>query len=148
MQYIYGDIFPLLKTIFELVILMLFCASTVFCFTSSTLAKHFPLRTFFNPGEQHQSHLGDDWVNREGGAWSHVVFGQKLLNTPHSVGRCACKSPFVKWANVLKESSQNTHWIWKQPLASMPAGTLIQMGSWNIHLVGEASTTRGLPSRR
>ena len=27
-----------------------------------------------------------------------------------------------------------------QPLITTPAGTLIQMGSWNTHLVGEACT--------
>ena len=31
----------------------------------------------------------------------HSVFGQKLLNTQHGVGRCACKSPIMKWANTL-----------------------------------------------
>ena len=35
-----------------------------------------------------------------------VLFGQKLLNTQHSVGRCAHKSPIMKWANALKESSK------------------------------------------
>ena len=32
----------------------------------------------------------------------HAVFGQKLLNTQHGVGRCARKSPIMKWANSLK----------------------------------------------
>ena len=27
------------------------------------------------------SHLGQDWVNREGGTRGHAIFGQKLLNT-------------------------------------------------------------------
>ena len=35
-----------------------------------------------------------------------LFFGQKLLNTEHGVGRCACKSPIMKWANTLKESSK------------------------------------------
>ena len=39
----------------------------------------------------------------------HAVFGQKLLNTQHGVGRCAHKSPIMKWANVMKESSRNIH---------------------------------------
>ena len=29
-----------------------------------------------------------------------LFFGQKL-NTQHSVGRCACKSPVMKWTNAL-----------------------------------------------
>ena len=32
--------------------------------------------------------------------------GQKLLNTQCSVGRCTRKSPIMKWANTLKESSK------------------------------------------
>ena len=36
-------------------ILMLFSASAIFCFTSSTLAKHFPLRTFFIWGNKKMS---------------------------------------------------------------------------------------------
>ena len=37
----------------------------------------------------------------------HDVFGQKLLNTQHSVGRCTRKSPIMKWADALKESLKN-----------------------------------------
>ena len=40
------------------------------------------------------------------GQGGHAVFGQKLLNTQHSVGRCARKSHIMKWANALKESSK------------------------------------------
>ena len=35
-------------------------------------------------------------------------FGQKLLNTVQ-VGRCAHKSPIMKWADVLKDSSEDLH---------------------------------------
>ena len=47
------------------------------------------------------------WIGRVryGG---HAIFGQKLLNTQCSVGRCARKSPIMKWANALKESSKNS----------------------------------------
>ena len=45
-------------------------------------------------------------MSKEGGAGDHAIFGQKLLTTQHSVGRCARKSPSVKWANALKESSK------------------------------------------
>ena len=78
----------------NLSVLMLFSASVGFCFTSPTLAKHFPFRTFFHPGKQKKiSRSGQDWVNREGWArrscclWPHR--GQNLLNT-HAV-----------WAGVL-----------------------------------------------
>ena len=36
----------------------------------------------------------------------HAIFGQKLLNTQHSVGSYTCNSPIMKWANTLKESSK------------------------------------------
>ena len=76
-----------------------------------------------------QNHSCWDWVNREGGAWGHAAFGQKVLNTQHVVGSCACKSPIMKWANAFKESSKIIHWGRVQPLTTMASGTLIQMGS-------------------
>ena len=36
----------------------------------------------------------------------HAVFSKKLLNTQRDVGRWACKSPIMKWANTMKESSK------------------------------------------
>ena len=33
-------------------------------------------------------------------------FGKKLLNAHRGVGRCALKSPVMKWAKALKESSK------------------------------------------
>ena len=89
-------------------ILMPFSASVVFCFTSPTLTKRFSLRTFFHPGKQKKCHSGRDHVTREGGAWGHAGFGQKLQNTQCGVGRCAHKSPIVKWVNALKESSKKS----------------------------------------
>ena len=58
-------------------ILMPFSASAVFCFTSSTSAKHFPLRTLFSPGETTKILWGQDQVNREGGAPGSCYFGSK-----------------------------------------------------------------------
>ena len=40
------------------------------------------------------------------GHWDHAVLGQKWLNTQCGEGRCARKSPIMKWANALKESSK------------------------------------------
>ena len=40
------------KQFLNLLILMPFSASAIFCFTSSTRTKHFPLRTFFIQGEK------------------------------------------------------------------------------------------------
>ena len=50
-----------------------------------------------------------DQVNREGGHVDHATFDEKLLNTQYCVGRCACKSPIMKWAKMLKESSKKCH---------------------------------------
>ena len=56
-------------------------------------------------------------------------FGQKLMNTQRGVGRCACKSPTVKWANKMKVSSKKLHGNQTQPLTTLPGGALIQVGS-------------------
>ena len=55
MQYTYRDVFPTAQNI-----LMPFSASAVFCFTSSTSAKCFPLRTFFI------------WGNKKKVAWGEI----------------------------------------------------------------------------
>ena len=34
--------------------------------------------------------------------------GQKLLNTQSGVGRCACKSPIMKWASMVKVFKKNS----------------------------------------
>ena len=36
----------------------------------------------------------------------HAIFDPKLLNSWSGMGRCAHKSPIMKWANALKESSK------------------------------------------
>ena len=77
-------------------------------------------------------YLLKSWVNLPGLEWLHnrvhAIFGQKLLNTQQSVNKHAHKSPIRKWANALKESSKKIHWSKMQPLTTMPAGTLIQLG--------------------
>ena len=99
----------------------------------------------FSSGETKTSYSGRDWVNREGGAWESCRFGQKLMNIQHGVGRSTCKSPIMNGQTwVFKK----IHWSRTQPLKTIPAGTMIQMGSWNTHLERETCTTRGPPSRR
>ena len=83
-----------------------FSASAIFCFTTSTLAKWFPLKTSFIQGNK-KSHWGWDWMNRSEGNWCHAVFGQKLLNTQSGVGRWAHKSPEM---GKCLESSKKIHW--------------------------------------
>ena len=87
------------KQVLNSSIWMPFWASAIFCFTSSTLAKCFLLRTFSSQETKKVTRGETGWTGRvEGGG--HAIFGQKLLNTQQGVGRCACKSPIMKWANA------------------------------------------------
>ena len=117
MQYIYQDFFPhsskqfLNLSILMLLVLLLFFVSPL------PHRQNVSLEDFFHPGRQ-KSSSGQDRVSREGGAQGSSCFGKKLLNTQCSVGRCTGKSPIMKWANTLKESSKkpntashkNTSW--------------------------------------
>ena len=115
-----------------------------FVFHLFHIGKMFPFGDFFHLGKQNKS--GRYQVNREGGAWGHAVFGQKLLNIQCGVGRCTHKSP-KKWANVLKESSEKKSL--KQNAASHnKARWYTDRDGFLVHLAGEAYTTMGLPSRR
>ena len=82
------------------------CFCHFFIFASSTSAKCFPLRTFFIQEANKKVTWGETgWIGRVGHG-GHAVFGQKLLNTQHSVGRYTYKSPIMKCANSLKQSSK------------------------------------------
>ena len=70
----------------NLSILMPFSASAVFCFTSSTSARHFLLRTFLIRETKKVSQGPMGWIASTGHG-AHAVFGQKLLNIQCSVGR-------------------------------------------------------------
>ena len=84
----------------------------------------------FSSRETKTSHLGWDWVNREGGAWGSCCSGSKTAGHSAQCGQVdSHKSPIMKWASVLKESSKRIHWSQTHPLTTVPAGTLIQMGS-------------------
>ena len=109
-------------------ILISLSASAIFCFTYSTLAKCFPEDLFFNLGNKKKVTCGEiRWIGKveHGG---HAVFGQKLLNTQHAVSRCTHKSPIMKWPSTFRVF-RKIHWSQAQPLTTMEAGTLIQMGS-------------------
>ena len=89
-------------------ILMPFLASAIFCLFVSPLPhqQNVPFEVFFHLGKQKKSLMEK---SGEWGGWGTGVmlfFGQKLLNTQHSVGRWAHESPIMKWANTLKESSK------------------------------------------
>ena len=97
------------KQLLNLTIVMPVSACAISCFISSTWAKHFPLRMFFIQGNNNKK-ITQGESRRIGsvGHGGHAIFGQKLLNTQHSVGRCTCKSPIMKWANVLKVFKTNS----------------------------------------
>ena len=74
MEYTYQDIFShCSKQFLNSSFLMPFSASAIFCFTSSTPAKCFPLR-IFSSRETKISHLGRDWVNRKVGTQGSCLF--------------------------------------------------------------------------
>ena len=123
------------KQFLNSLILMPFRASAVFCFTASTRADCFSLRNFFIWRNKKSCWGEIGWIRTVGHVGHVGCFGQKLLNTRHGVGSCACHSLIVKWANVLKESSKKIHRT--KLLATPPPGTRIQMGSWNAHLSGK-----------
>ena len=122
MQYTYQDIFSTAQSSFGacqfqcLLVLLPF-----FCFTSSISIKHFPLRTFFIQENKNKS--CSRWIGRVG------RFGVKTAGHSCGVGRCARKSPIMKWANALKESSKKIDGSRRQPLTTTPVGALIEMGS-------------------
>ena len=62
------------------------------------------------------------------GQGGYAIFGQKLLNTQHSVARSAYKLPIMKWAKMLKESLKKIHGSGTQPLTMTLVGTLLQTG--------------------
>ena len=128
MQYTHWDgFFHCSKHILNLSILS-FSASAVFV---SPLPQrgNISLWGLFSSGRQKKVAFGKiRWLGRVGSG-GHAVFGQKLLNTQCSVGRYTCKSPIVKWANVLKRVFEKIHWSRVQSLTTTPAGALTQMCS-------------------
>ena len=109
-------------------ILMPFSSSAVFLCHLFHISKMFPFENFFHPGKQQKCCSGKiGWIGRVA-TGVMLFFNQKLLNTQHGVGRCAWKSPIMKWANELKESSKKIYWCWMKPLTKPPPSTLMHMG--------------------
>ena len=128
-QYTYWDVFSIVLNSFWtcrfwcLLVLLLFFVLPLPRWQNVSLWRLFSSR------ETKKVTLGEiRWIGRVGHQ-GHAIFGQKLLNTQCGVGRCARKSPIMKWVATLKESSKEIHWSWTQPLTTMPAGALIQVGS-------------------
>ena len=106
MQCTYQDIFSTAQKFFS-VDFDAFNASAVFCFTSSTSAQCFPVRTLLIQGNKNKSPLGQNLVNREGGAQGSCCFWSKTAEHSARCGRYAHKSPIMKWANALRVFNKN-----------------------------------------
>ena len=116
MQSTYWNIFPLLKIVLNSLILMPFFPGIFLfvCFTSSTLAKRFPLRTFFIWRDKKyvaQDEIG--WIGKVehgnravfGGVnrWTlSTVWAGVLVNHPSWNGQMHCKSSKT---NLLKPNA-------------------------------------------
>ena len=114
MQYTYRDIFPLLKTVLNSLILIPFRASAIFCFTSSTSAKCFPLRIFFSWRNKKVAWGKIRWIGRGGPGdqaffWSKtaqysVQCGQVRLEiTHHKMGKK------IHWSHIASHSNASWH---------------------------------------
>ena len=107
MRYTYRDFSPLLSLwthrFWCLLVLLLSFVSPLPHQQSISLWGFFSSRK--TNKKYHSGGIG--WIERLGHR-GHAVFGQKLLNTQHSVGGWARKSAIMKWANVLKESSKKS----------------------------------------
>ena len=105
-QYTYRDIFPTAQNGFwtrQFWCLLLF---QLFFVSPLPYWQNVFLWGLFSSGEQNKVSWGEiGWIGRVGHG-GHTVFGQKLLNMQHCVDRYAHKSPIMKWANMLKESSK------------------------------------------
>ena len=141
MQYIYRNVFlHCSKQFLNLSILMLFSASDIFCFTSSTLAKCFPLRTFFIQKTNKKMSLGarssEKWGWGTGvmpcflkNCWTpSAVWAGALINHPTWNGKNTLKESSKKFTEAewsLSQQRQLVHWYGWVPRSYLPLGTLL-----------------------
>ena len=76
-----------------------------------------------------KSHLGQDWVNREGGAWESCCIWSKTAEHSVQCGWVHSQIAHCEMGKHVERIFKNIHWSWLQPLTTTPAGTLIRMGS-------------------
>ena len=104
MQYTYQDFFPTVQNSF--CTCQFGCLLVLLLFFVSPLPHQQNVSLWLSSRETKKGRLGEiRWIGKveHGG---HASLGPKL-NTQYGVGRCTCKSPIMKWANLLKESSKN-----------------------------------------
>ena len=123
MQYTYWDVFPLLKTVFELIDFDDFQCFCCFLFHLFHIGKTFPFKDFLHPGKQTNKKVPwckIRWLEKvEPGGQADI--GQKLLSTHWDVDRYARISPIMEWANVLK--------VFKK-ISLKPNATSLNTTSW------------------
>ena len=147
-QYTYGDMFPTAQKSFWAH--QFWCLLVLLPFFVFHISKMFSFEAFFNSEKEKKIVQGKmESIGRVGHRGHHAIFGQKLLNMQWCVGRCTCKSPIIKWVNVLKGSSK------KFTGAECSLSQQHQLAHWYrwiprtlIYLAGEACTTRCSSSRR
>ena len=110
------------KQFLNLSILMPFSASAGFCFTSSEMAKHFLLRTFFIRGNKKVSWSKTGWIGRVGhgshavlvkNSWMlSVVWAGALVNHPWWNGQTCWvfKKKFTEAKCSLSRQRHLVHW--------------------------------------
>ena len=104
MQYTYQDVFPSAQNHFWTHQFWYFLVLLLFFVSPLPHWKNISSEDFFSSGETNKVTQGKiRWLGRVGHG-GHAGFGQKLLNTECSVGRCAHKSPIMKWMDILTES--------------------------------------------
>ena len=129
-------------------ILMPFSSSAVFLCHLFHISKMFPFENFFHPGKQQKCCSGKiGWIGRVA-TGVMLFFNQKLLNTQHSVGRCACKAPIMKWANALKETCKKNSLKLNAAPHNNASWCTDTDGFLEHSPSGGSSSTRGPPSRR
>ena len=126
MQYIYQDVYYTAQNSFWarqfwcLLVLPLFFVSPL---------PHWQNVSFWglfsSTGTHKKIALGEIWWI-ENGVGVHAGFGQTLPNTQRGVDRCAPKSPIMKWANALKESSKKFTVV----ESSLSQRQLVQWNRW------------------
>ena len=140
-QSTYRDVFfHCSKQFLNSLILMLFNASAIFCFTSSTMTKHFPLRTLFiqrNKKKSLKMRSGDQ------GGWGTGV-------TPFLVKNCWTLS--VVWAGaIINHPAWNGQMLWRSPHTQKsslkPNAASCNNGNWYTD-ADEFLEPTHLPSRR
>ena len=73
------------------------------------MGKTFPREDFFHLGKQKKSHLGQGWVNRDGGAWGSFRFWSKTAALSTVWAGALVDQPSRNGQMRLRQSSKKIH---------------------------------------